>query len=243
MTLLKKSMWVICCIWLGSCDLMHTGPPERKVECFQPAEFDYLEYFEQWALDPCSTALCSTYTQIWKGLFMEQNGFYTETMFNKQIKVTGGNILPGGDGDFIQIEYKVQNDWAVAYTGDRFVIRLHTGHDFPRIGLPEEEYLSAQQIRKLLNNKGFDCRISVVPRTGPLKFSSRDEAIQALVEESGVDTLCFNRIFVSVQTGTLTLEAFAHYRDAENECIKGTVDLVTGTIQFTDRDCDRIFGY
>jgi len=91
-----------------------------------------------------------------------------------------------------------------------------------------------------LDQKGFKSKLDEIPKTGPLKFSSPEEALNTLIREANVDTLCFYRITLSVHYGTLTLKSFARYIDNEDECIEASIDLITGRTDIRNsRSCSR----
>jgi len=228
-------------VFLPSCYSPLLPEPEREVACYPSEGFDYLEYSTTWD-SLCTSELCSTYTAIWKELKIDRSTL-TEPYFDSHFEVTSA-YNTSGSGESFYISYRVQNDWAIAFGGDAFVIKIaEENTKYPEIGLPRETYLSCEEIAALLDNRGFNSKISEIPKTGPLKYASREEAMNALIQEAEVDTLCFNRIFLSRHLGTLTLEAFAEYQDTEGECIKGTIDLITGQTNISSVACDRVYGH
>ena len=228
-------------VFLPSCYSPLLPEPERVVACYSSEGFDYLEYSTTWD-SLCTSELCSTYTAIWKELMIDRSTL-TEPYFNRHFEVTTAYATSGDDETFF-IGYKVQNDWAIAFGGDAFVIKIaEENTKYPEIGLPRDTYLSRDEITALLDNRGFNSKIDEIPKTGPLKYASREEAINALILEAEVETLCFNRIFLSNHMGTLTLEAFAEYQDEKGQCIKGTIDLITGQTNISSVACDRVYGH
>jgi len=205
-------------------------PPEspRPVTCEMPEGYDFEEYYEIWRQPICSTSLCSTYTSIWRDLLIERTTL-TEPYFNAHFEILESLVSSSVGGDYFVIGYRMQNDWARAYNADKFIIKIHEGtNKFPEIGLPVDTFLSKKEIAAALDNRGFESWIDEIPKTGPLKFSSPEEALNALITEANVDTLCFYRIVLSHHLGTLTLKSFARYIDNEDECIEASIDLITG---------------
>ena len=90
----------------------------RKVSCIQPGEYEYLKY--DWIDSICTTEICSTYTAVWKELFIKRNNM-TEGYFDKHISIFYSAVFISG-GEKFEIGYRVQNDWAIAETWDMFVI-------------------------------------------------------------------------------------------------------------------------
>lgn len=211
--------------------------PPRSVSCEMPADYDYLDYYERWDGAICTTELCSLYTAIWKELLVDRTTL-TEPYFDKHFEVSSSEIRSESEGDYFIISFRVQNDWAIAYSADRFIIRItEDATDFPEIGLPTDEYLSKEEIASALDHHGFESRIKNIPKTGPLKYSTHDEALNALITGANVDTLCFYRVTLDINRGTLSLNAFAQYVDTEDECIEGSIDLITGQISLLNKPC------
>ena len=222
---------------LPSCDLFESEPP-RAVICEMPEGYNYLDYYEKWTDSICTSPLCSLYTSVWKDLLIERTTL-TEPYFERHFEITESRITEGSEGDFFIVGFRVTNDWAVAYSGDHFIIRIHEEADsYPEIGLPKETYLSKDQIAAVLDHRGFDSKVREIPKTGPLKFSTPEEALKILIKEANVDTLCFYRIAFNYTTWTMNLQAYAQYVDTEDECIEAAIDLITGrTIIKSSRSC------
>ena len=217
-------------IWIPSCYDPEPPDPPRPVTCEMPDEYDYTDYYERWRQAICTSSLCSTYTSVWKELLIERTTL-TEPYFDEHFEIIESQIHSSDEGDFFTIGYRMQNDWAIAYNGDKFIVRIHEGtNSFPEIGLPVDTYLSKEEIAAALDRRGFESQIDEIPKTGPLKFSSPEEALNTLIAEANVDTLCFYRIILSIHMGTLTLKSFAQYLDNEDECIEASIDLITGQI-------------
>ena len=224
---------------MPSCYDLEPPNPPRPVSCEMPEDYNYLGYYERWREPICTTELCSIYTQVWKELLLDRTTL-TEPYFDNHFEIWSSKIVSGSECDFFRISYRVQNDWAIAFWGDWFIIRIAKEEtDFPEIGLPKDEYLSKEQIAAALDHRGFDSKIHNIPKTGPLKFSSQDEALNVLISEANFDTLCFYRVTFDYNIFTLTLKAFAKYADAENECIEGSIDLITGRISLRDTKCSK----
>ncbi len=211
------SISIISC--LASCYYPEPPAPPRLVTCEMPEDYNYLDCYEILRQLSCTTELCSLYTTIWKELKIERSTL-TEPYFDNHFEIVSSRIVEESSGDFFQISFRVQNDWAIAEAGDRFIIKITEGAtDFPEIGLPKGDYLTKEEIAAAVDYPGFKSWIQNVPKTGPLKFSTLEEALQTLIVATNVDTMCFYNITLSISKGTLTLKAYAQYADAENECI------------------------
>lgn len=206
-----------------------------------PDDYNYLDFYERWGESICTTELCSLYTTIWKELLVDRTTL-TEPYFNDHFEITSSEIREESNGDYFIIGFRVQNDWAIAYSGDRFIIRIAEGAEgFPEIGLPKGEYLGKEDIAAAVEHKGYESYIDNIPKTGPLKYSSPDKALKVLISEVNVDTLCFYRVTLDINRGTLTLNAFAQYDDSEDECIEGSLDLITGQISLLNKTCSDYY--
>ncbi len=235
-SLIASIGFIIC---MPSCYVPEPPGPPRPVSCEMPEEYNYLDYYERWREPICTTELCSLYTTIWKELLIDRTTL-TEPYFDKHFEIVSSTIRSEKEADYFIITFRVQNDWAIAYSADRFIIRIaEEATDLPEIGLPKGEYLTKEEIAAALDQRGFDSKIHNIPKTGPLKFSSQDEALKVLIAEANVDTLCFYRVTLDFNVGTLTLNAFAQYTDTENECIEGKIDLITGRISLRDKRCSN----
>lgn len=212
--------------------------PIRKVTCIQAGDYDYLEH--DWVDSTiCTTEVCSVYTAIWKELFISHNHM-TEKYFEKHISLISSAYYSGDKGEEIHIGFRVQNDWAIAEGGDKFITKIHEDYDgYPEIGLPKGSYLTIDEIESAIVNGGFNSKIRRAPKTGPLRYGSMKEALDSLIQEARVDTLCFKRVLLSRQIGTLTMEASGIFEDEENACIRGTLDLITGQANIYESPCEK----
>ena len=228
---------VICLIiCFSSCNWFDYNET-RKVTCVSPGDYEYLEH--DYIDSICTTEICSIYADIWKKLFIKKNNM-TEDYFDKHFTIINSRTSPQETRFYIS--YRIQNDWAIAVWGDAFIIKIAVDNNrYPDIGLPKGTFLTLEEIEAAIDNGGFTSKISNVPKTGPLRYSSMNEAIDSLIKAAPVDTICFNRVFLNLPTGTLTLEAFAAYEDEENSCIKGTIDLITGSTYIVNISCDKIY--
>lgn len=217
------------CLWFEEDDMI------RKVTCIQAGAYDYLEH--DWIDSICTTDICSTYTEVWKEIFIKRNNMNYE-YFNEHITIINSAITEHGR-ERIDIRYRVQNDWAIAESWSGFIIKISKDdNDYPEIGLPKGIYLTLEQIEVAIDNDVYLSRISKAPKTGPLKYLTMNEALDSLIKDARVDTMCFRRVFLNLHPGTLTLEAFGIYEDENNSCIEGTIDLITGQTYIQNVSCE-----
>ncbi len=164
---------LICILgFCNSCDL--TEDAKRIVTCFQPEDFYYLDYYDYSHDTLCTTELCSTYTAVWKDLKIDRTTVI-KPYFDRHFEIISTSISSGTSSNQFSVGYRIQNEWAIAYGADFFVIRIgKETTDFPEIGLPRDTFLSSVQISALLDNKGFNSKIYNTPKTGPLKYASRE---------------------------------------------------------------------
>jgi len=237
--LILYAIFYITCF--QSCYIPDPPVPPRPVSCEMPPDYNYLDYYERWSEPICSSEICSIYTSIWRELLIERTTL-TEPYFDKHFEITSSNIRSESEGDYFIIGFRVHNDWAIAYSADRFIIRIaEEATEFPEIGLPKGDYLTKEQIATALDRRGFESDIDNIPKTGPLKYATPDEALNVLISATNVDTLCFYLVKLDFLTGTLTLNAYARYDDAEDECIEASIDLITGRIGLREKTCSKAY--
>ena len=233
--------FLVCFLLLGipCCSWDIEEDETRKTSCIQRGLYDYLE--DEWIDSICISEICSTYTSVWKELFIQRNNM-TEEYFDKHITVISSETTPlDRENVRFHLVFRVKNEWAIAESGAGFLIKIAEDEtDYPEIGLPRGTYLTLEEVDKVIDPPGFNSWIGKAPKTGPLRYSSMNEALDKLIESACVDTMCFNRVFLSRHIGTLTMEAYAVYEDEENGCIIGTIDLITGKISVYDVLCDKI---
>lgn len=205
---------------------------KRTVTCFQENEYDYLNHYKIDSI--CTSEICTNYLNIWKEFFKEKNSL-SDSFFDEQVILCQSSIDNWNEGVSFRICYKIQMDWAIAYRCDQFIVKIESDSNlYPE--LPRNEYLSKDEIRFAINQNRFNSRIGSVSNSD-IHFSSMDDALNKLIEDSNVNTLCVSEIYVDESTGNLILEAWAGYENEENSCIKGKIDLINGETEVTDTPC------
>ena len=205
---------------------------ERTVTCFQEDEYDYLNHYKIDSM--CTSEICTDYLNIWQELFKEKNNL-SETFFDEHIVLCQSYLSTWNKGITFRICYKVQMDWAIAYGCDKFVIKLNSDSNlYPE--LPRNEYLSKDEIRLAINQNRIYSQIATVSNSN-IKFPSMNDALNKLIKDADVNTLCISKIYVDESTGNLMLEAWAEYENEENSCIKGKINLISGNTEVTDTPC------
>jgi len=147
------------CLWFVEEDVV------RKVSCIQPDKYEYLE--DDWVDSICTTEICSTYTEIWKELFIKRNNM-TDEYFSRHITIINSSISGNGRERF-NIGLRVQNDWAIAESWNGFVIKIgEDDKDYSEIGLPKGTYLTLEQIEIAIDNHVFLSRLEIANNQGIL---------------------------------------------------------------------------
>ncbi|MBN2596928.1 MAG: hypothetical protein JXR82_09115 [Marinifilaceae bacterium] len=225
------SVLLILSVW--SCE---KDKHERTVTCIQGNAYDYLNYYKIDSI--CTSEICTNYLDIWKELFKEKNNL-SDSFFDEHVILCQSYTDDWNEGVSFRICYKIQMDWAIAYGCDKFMIKINDGSNlYPE--LPRNEYLSGNDIKFSVNQNRFYSRIGFVSGS-EINFFSMDEALNRLIEDANVNTLCVSNIYVDETTGNLMLEAWAEYENEENSCIKGKIDLVSGETEVTDTPCYIVF--
>ena len=176
------------------------------------------------------------YQNIWKELFLERNGL-SEEFFDKHIELKTSFLNEWDDGTSFSIGYYIKVDWAVAYNMDNFIINITNEEIYPASNNPTNRYLTKEEVAEIVNRREYFSEIIKLTPDETLKFATKDEAMDFLIKEANVSTLCLLRIFVNTTTGHLILEATAQYENESNKCIFAFLDLVNGETNIYDSLC------
>lgn len=207
---------------------------EQKVTCTQFSDYN-ARY--NWTSGPlCQSDTCFKYQAIWKELFLEKNNL-SQNYFDKHIISSYSRIDQWDEGVSFRIYYKVVIDWAVAYCGDDFIIKIKKGNILhPTLSLPRDILLSKDDIRLAINNNAFSSSMLQLSNDETLQFGSNKAAMDKLISDSNLNTLCFNEIRMG-PGGHMMLEAGAQYENKANSCVEGYIDLINGETTFNDVPC------
>ena len=204
----------------------------RTVTCFQENEYDYLNHYKIDSI--CTSEICTNYLAIWKEFFKEKNN-WSDAFFDEHLIICQSSIGNWNEGVSFHICYKIQMDWAIAYACDKFMIKIDDESTlYP--DLPRNTYLSKDEIGFAIDQNRFYSRIGFVSNS-TIIYASMEDALNKLIDDSNVNTLCVSEISVDESTGNLILEAWAEYENEKNSCIKGKIDLITGKTEVTDTPC------
>ncbi len=207
----------------------------RKTTCNQPEDYEYLDNYKVDTM--CSSDLCLEYFNIWKELIKDKNNL-SQDFIDTHIEYCNSEINSWADGVSFRICYKLKVDWAIAYNCDQFIIKINSDNtDYPALDLPRNTYLTKEKVKIAVDNRAFSSNIIKMSNIDELKYTAMDEALQELIEFSGVNQLCLNMITINSDNGDLILEASAQYENEENSCVNGTIDLITGDKEVNDTPC------
>lgn len=221
---------LICVIF--SCEKEYHG---RIVTCTQGSDYAYLDNYKIDSL--CTDNLCVNYQKVWKELLMEQNNL-SHSYFENNIELCQSSINNWMQGASFRICYKVKLDWAIAYGCDQFIIKIEKDNTlYPSLYLPRDTYLSKDQIKRALSAHAFSSDIVKLSNIETLRYNSLKRAMEHMIRQAEVNTLCSNRIYINKSTGNLLLEAYGEYINESNSCIRGSIDLFTGETIITDTHC------
>jgi hypothetical protein len=77
-----------------------------------------------------------------------------------------------------------------------------------------------------------------------LKYSTKQEALQVLIDSAGVDTLCYRGIGYNSPwrydppiPGHPYMKAYCQLNWIENKCINAWIDLITGEMEIQNVPC------
>ena len=106
----------------------------------------------------------------------------------------------------------------------------------PNLNLPKDILLSKDNIRIALDHNAFSSMMTHLSNDETLCFSSRQSAMDKLISDSELSTLCYHYIQFN-ESGNMLLVAGAQYVDKVNSCVEGHLDLVTGESSFIYPPC------
>jgi hypothetical protein len=168
---------------------------------------------------------------------MEKNNL-SQNFFDSHIELYSSALEIWGDGISMRVCYKLKIDWAEAYNCDQFIIKINAGNKlYPSLDLPRDTYLSTEKIQLAVDNRAFSSGIIKIANIDKISYATVDDAMNNLIDYSGVSQLCFNQISINEENGNLVLKASAQYTNKENSCVEGKVDLITGKKSVVDRPC------
>jgi hypothetical protein len=197
----------------------------------------------------CQSDTCSTYLSIWKELFLTKNQM-TEQYFNNHITLCKiATYKYANQGIQFEITYKFSIDWFETSFEEGFMIWLYPSYlqNNPTVNLPSETLLSKDQISNNINNPFFGHAIHTISPIDHLKYSSRQEAINAMAHAAGVNDMCVSTFSIQYQhtdnppLGHPILEASAVLNWDENRCASGVMDLSTDYLKVEKNVCIILF--
>jgi hypothetical protein len=212
----------------------HKEKQERTVVCNLLPDSGHFDDFQN--CSGCTSDLCQQYQTIWKELFMEKNNL-SESFFDSHILLCRSDTTSWDEGISFTICYKVKIDWAEARNCDQFIIKIAKGNMlYPSVDLPRDELFSKDEIRTAINHRVFSSRMDSISDIEVLKFSSLRIALDQLIKDSNVNTLCSNEIFIN-DSGNISLRAYGEYEHEINACISGEIDLINGNSSHSETPC------
>ena len=169
----------------------------------------------------------------------------TQDYFNNHITVCRTSIDKWNDGISFEISYKVKIEWAEVILWDQFIIWLDpsTAGLYPSLDLPRNTLLTENQITSALSLMAFSSSLNTISPINDLKFHSLQDAMKAIIQSSGVDTLCTSELYyerphmVTPPSGQPFLKAYGVLNWNENRCITSQMNLYTGEVSVIFNQC------
>lgn len=234
--MVRESIIMICLfLILASCStdiIEDEGEVDRVVVCDQEGKYNYLDKYP--AEEICESDTCNSYFEQWKSFFLNKNGLNSDFL-NEHITIKRTSLNYWNDGISYRICYQLKVGWAIAYNCDHFIISLsENAYGFSSI--PRNTLLTESQIEMFIDNNRFSSGIDTVSSVVETKFETFDDALEELITQAQVNTLCSGRIFLG-DNGNLRMAAHATYENEINSCIQGSIDLITGITDIWDSPC------
>ena len=169
----------------------------------------------------------------------------TQDYFDNHITACRTNIDKWNDGISFEVSYKIKIEWAEVILWDQFIIYRDssTAGLYPSIDIPGNILLTETQITSALNLMAFSSSMNTISPINDLKFHSLQDAMKAIIQSSGVDTLCTSELYyerphmVIPPSGQPFLEARGVLNWNENRCITSQMNLYTGDVNVIFNPC------
>ena len=185
----------------------------------------------------CDEETCNKYFAIWQELIQEKNNL-SQDFFDNQIEVYSTSLNDWVRGTSFRVCYSLTVDWAVAGNCDSFIITINPDDQtYPHLDLPRGVELTKEEVSIVTEGRAFSSSIASINNSNNLAHSSFDQAMNDLIAFAEVDTLCFTRLKLDKNSGSLILKTAAEYTTEENLCIFGDIDLFTGEKIAFDGPC------
>lgn len=226
-------IYCVCLLIFTSCK--KDALENRTTTCSNDIESNYPDDRGDGTL--CTTSLCQDYQSIWQELLQEKNNF-DQAFFDEHITLHSSKVNDWSRGSSFRVCYYVNVGWASAYTCDKFIFNISPDDaTYPALNLPRDINLTKAEIKLVVDNNAFSSSINEINNAPALLHTTIEDALQELIDFSGVNTLCFSQLKLHRDSGNLILEAWATYENEENSCIRGRIDLFTGEKSVTDMPC------
>ncbi len=207
----------------------------RETTCIQSDDYENLDNYIVDTM--CSSELCLEYFNIWTELIKDKNNL-SQDFIDTHIKFCYSETNSWANGVSFRICYTLKLDWAIAYNCDQFIIKINADNThYPSLDLPRDTYLTKDKIKIAVDNRAFSSDITKMTNKTDLEYTNMESALNELIDFSGVNCLCMNRVTIDDDTGNMILEASAQYENEENSCIQGTIDLISGDKNSNDTPC------
>jgi hypothetical protein len=179
------------------------------------------------------------YLAIWENIFKEQNNINDE-YFNSHIKIQSSEITQWNEGESLRVTYQVTIGWAIINVSDSILVKVSENSVLANLVTPNQ-YLEQSDVKKLIDNKVYSEITKINPLTS-LKFEKYEDAVNAFKEEASQKIEVRSISFyvpgnVPRVDGNPYFIGFGVIDEAENKCIKGNFNLVTGEVKSWEDAC------
>jgi hypothetical protein len=175
------------------------------------------------------------YFHIWRNI-LQRISALNDGVFMRHIRSNGIHLSTTDDHWEALTEVTVVIDWFQVSSMDHFPIRLPDSDNFRRgLLMRRNTYLDEDEIIKLLPELGHITKVHI---SGPLRYSTRKDAVAALTRLLGVREIKEETIHLYISregqpsiTGSVVLDAKA------NRCMSGSIALITGEMKTDVHSC------
>ncbi|MCI5058785.1 MAG: hypothetical protein MRY83_21915 [Flavobacteriales bacterium] len=180
----------------------------------------------------CTTDRCVQYETIWKNILLEQGGI-DQGYFDDHVKPLESLITTDEDGEYFDIRYRVEIDWAEIEVRDQFIFRINENSiKYDQLTVPRGELLNEDEIREVLSIAAFQSNITTVGPVTSLSVKSNSKAKKEMKDLGGKDVEIQRISYFENVSGALS-DGFPYMFGvtpgaSENDCTCSRLNLATG---------------
>lgn len=177
------------------------------------------------------------YLEIWKSQFLKRNRM-DRAYFDTHVQVRKYDVeCSWVSGLSFRVEYTVKFDWAAIEAQDQLVVMLYESESaYRHLPLKRDHFFDEAEIALTIDKTVFFSEISSVKPSDKLAFPNHAAALEAFRAKAGTKDLDNVRLAFYVPGNVPRIDGHPYMlgrgvlNEAQNQCVEGHVNLVTGKI-------------